>query len=113
MQREHETNMDATPSGRARRRRSLLVASACAAVLLTGPRDSAVAGSVADCSAFHQECADAKAAGYSDPGICHVERLECPADAVDGVRVPKTPREARDEDRVDPERSYGERDIGP
>ena len=87
------------------------VIAAAGALIVAGT--SVHAASPELCAQLHGKCSEARAAGYSDVGICHVERLECPADAVDGVRVPKAPREARDEDRVDPERSYGERDIGP
>jgi hypothetical protein len=52
-----------------------------------------------------QKGTEARAAGYSDAGICHVERLECPGDH--GADVSKRSHEARDDDRNDPERSIG------
>jgi len=92
-------------------KRSLLAVGACAGVLLIGASRPAGAASADDCRAFHQECTEAKAAGYHDPGICNVERLECRADR--DVSVPRQPDEARQDDRPDPERSFGERSIGP
>jgi hypothetical protein len=64
-----------------------------------------------DCRAFHQECTEARAAGYRDVGICNVERLECPADH--DARVPEPSREGRDDDGYDPERAVRDRSIGP
>ena len=129
MKHEPETTADASGPGRQRRvlaggslaarvmirtprhpRRRLLAVGACAAVLLMGERRPAAA-SAEDCRKFHQECTEARAAGYSDVGICHVERLECPADR--DADVPKRSHEARDDDGDDPERSIGERSIGP
>ena len=91
-------------------RRRLLAVGACAALLFTGERRPAAA-SAEDCREFHQECTEARAAGYSDAGICHVERLECSADRDAGVSTQS--HETRDDDGDDPERSMGERSIGP
>jgi hypothetical protein len=91
-------------------RRWLLEVGACAAVFLMGER-LAAAASAQDCHAFHQECTEARAAGYRDVGICKVERLECPTDR-DAI-VPKRSREGRDDDGYDPERAVRERSIGP
>jgi len=113
MKHERETTMDGGDSRAARAmiRTRLLAVSACAAVLLIGEIRPAAAASAEDCREFHQESTEARAAGYSDVGICHVERLECPADRSADVR--KRPHEARDGDGDDPERSTGERAIGP
>jgi len=92
-------------------RRRLLAVGACAAVLLMSERRPPAAASAEDCREFHQECTEARAAGYSDVGICHVERLECSADR--DADVPKRSHEARGDDGDDPERSIGERSIGP
>jgi len=89
--------------------RSLVAA--CAAALLLGGPYPARAASPEDCREFHDECTDARAAGYHDNGICNVERLEC--SAMDDARVPKTSREPQDEEIHDPERSRGEQSIGP
>jgi len=94
-----------------RPRRRLLAVCASAAALLLGARGTAAAAAAEDCRKFHQECTEARAAGYSDVGICHVERLECPADR--DADVPKRSHEARGDDGDDPERSIGERSIGP
>jgi len=88
-------------------RRWLLVVAACAAVALMGERRPAGAASVEDCRAFHQECMEAKAAGYRDVGICNVERLECPARR--DVSVPRRLHEGRDDD----DDAYGSRAKGP
>jgi len=119
MKHERETTADARGSRAARAmirtprrpRRRLLAVGACAAVLLMGESRPAAAASAEDCREFHQECTEAKAAGYSDVGICHVERLECRADRNEDVR--KRSHETRDDDGDDPERSTGERAIGP
>jgi len=92
-------------------RRWLLAVGACAAVFLMGKSHPAAAASAEDCRAFHQECTEARAAGYRDVGICNVERLECPAGPDAGV--PKRSHEARDDDGHDPESAVGERSIGP
>jgi hypothetical protein len=47
------------------------------------------AASAEDCRTFHDECTEARNAGYRDAGICNVD------------------------DRHDPERAVGERSIGP
>jgi len=104
MSHERETTRDAGVP------RWLAAVAACAAVVM-GARCPAAAASPEDCRQFHQECTEARAAGYRDVGICHVERLECPTD--DDAPVPKPSHEARDDDRDDPERSFGERSIGP
>ena len=90
-------------------KRWLLAVGACAAVFLTG--DPAAGASPEDCRLFHQECAEARAAGYRDVGICHVERLECAVDPE--VSVPTRSHERRDDDGDDPERAVGERSVGP
>lgn len=82
-----------------------------AAVLLLGMRRPAAAASVEDCREFHQQCTEARAAGYHDVGICNVERLECSADRDAGV--PKGAHEARRGRGTDAERSVGERSVGP
>ena len=94
-----------------RPRRWLLAVGACAAALLMSERRPATAASAEDCREFHEECTEARAAGYSDVGICHVERLECPPDRDAGV--PKRSHETRNDDGDDPERSIGERSVGP
>ena len=119
MKHEPETTEDAGGSRAARAmtrtprhpRRRLPAVGACAAVLLMGESRPAAAASAEDCREFHQECTEARAAGYNDVGICHVERLECPADR--NSDVPKRSHEARDDDGDDAERSTGKRAIGP
>ena len=91
-------------------KRWLLAVGAAAAVFLMGESRPAAA-SPEDCRVFHQECTEARAAGYRDAGICNVERLECPADR--DASVPKRSREGRDGDGRDPERAVRERSIGP
>jgi len=91
----------------------LLVDVIAAAGVLIVACSSARAASSELCDQFHRECTEARAAGYSDVGICHVEQLECPANANDDASVPKRSRVLRDDDRADPERSYGERAGGP
>jgi hypothetical protein len=92
-------------------RRWLLAIGACAAVFLVGETRLAAAGSAEDCRTFHQECTEARAAGYRDIGICNVEQLECSVDR--DVSVPKRSHEGPDGDRHDPERAVGERSVGP
>ena len=130
MKYELETTTDAgapaagdelSPSGAARTRvmtraprhprRWLLAVGACAAAFLMGERRPVAAASPEDCRLFHQECTEARAAGYRDVGICNVERLECPPDRDAGVR--KQSHKTRDDDGHDPERAIGERSIGP
>ncbi len=89
-------------------KRWLLAVGACAAFLMGESHPAAA--SAEDCRTFHQECTEARAAGYRDVGICNVERLECPADR--DVGVPKRSHEVRDDDGHDPERAVGERSIG-
>jgi hypothetical protein len=84
---------------------------ACAAVLLLGAPCPARAATPEDCREFHDECSDAHAAGYSDVGICNVERLECRAN--DDARAPKRSHESQHDETQDPEESHGERSIGP
>jgi len=84
---------------------------ACAAVLLLAPPCPVRGATPEDCREFHDECSDARAAGYRDNGICNVERLECRAD--DDTRVPNASRERHEEETQDPERSRGEQSIGP
>jgi len=88
-----------------------LVVIAGAAVFVMSARAPATAASPELCRQFHRECTEARAAGYRDVGICHVERLECPTD--EDARVPNASYETRGEDRQDPEASWGERSIGP
>ena len=83
----------------------MLAIGACAVVLLTA-RSSPGAASAENCRAFHRECTEAKAAGYRDVGICHVERLVCPGDRDAGV--PQRP-DGRDDDGNGPGGSVGER----
>ena len=90
-------------------KRWLLAVGACAAFLMGESHPAAA--SAEDCRTFHQECTEARAAGYRDVGICNVERLECPVDR--DVGFPKRSHEARDDDGHDPERAVGERSIGP
>ena len=90
-------------------RRWLFAVGACAALLLMGESRPAAAASAEGCRAFHQECTEARAAGYRDVGICNVERLECPTDRGRSEAVAR----ARDDDGHDPERSFGECSIGP
>jgi len=66
----------------------------------------------AECRTFHRECAEARAAGYGDVGICNVERLECAGgtsqDAEQGVgRTTPPPPPTLPAGRPDPERSVG------
>lgn len=82
-----------------------------AAVFVIAARWPATAASPGQCRQFHEECADARAAGYGDAGICHVERLECATDQ--DTRGRRPPHETRDDQRQDPERSSGERSVGP
>jgi len=91
--------------------RCLVAVAACAAALLMDTRSPASAASPKDCRSFHEECAEARAAGYRDVGICNVERLECPTDH--DARVPKPSYGLRDNDQDDHERSFGGRPIGP
>ena len=93
-------------------RRLLRAVGACAALFLMGEsRPGAAVSAEEDCRVFHQECTDARAAGYVEAGICNVERLECPADR--DVSVSKRPHEGRDDDGYERERALGERSIGP
>jgi len=92
-------------------KRSVVAVGVSAAMLLMGEVRRAEPASPAVCRQFHQECSEARAAGYRDVGICNVERLECSADR--DVRVPEQSRERRDDDRNDAERAVGERSIGP
>src|ERR1700757_3085911 len=82
------------------------------AVLAAAGRPVASAASDEECRKFHQECADAKALGYEDAGICNVERQECPSppagEPAEGVgkRTPR-PLGGGEGDVRDPERSIG------
>ena len=91
----------------------LFVKAIAATGVLVVACSSARAGSPQLCDQFHRECTEAHAAGYQDVGICHVEQLECPADADADTRGVKPSQERREDDRTDSERSYGERDVGP
>src|SRR5262245_780975 len=85
---------------------------ACAAALLLDAPYPARGASPEDCRKFHEECTDAHAAGYRDDvGICNVERLECRQS--NDARAPKASHEWQDHETEDPERSYGERSVGP
>ena len=75
-------------------KRSLLTVGLCAAVLLGGESRPAEAASPEDCRRFHQECTEARAAGYRDVGICNVERLECLSIGTDTLGSGRTLREA-------------------
>jgi len=72
---------------------------------------AAAAASDEDCRKFHQECEDARAAGFHDVGICNVERLECgeraSPDAESGVGKTTRPPPTTPAGRSDPERSVG------
>ena len=92
-------------------KRSLLTVGLRAAVLLVGESRPAEAASPEDCRRFHQECTEARAAGYRDVGICNVERLECLPDRDGYTR--KRSHVAGSDDEHDVERAYGERSIGP
>jgi hypothetical protein len=107
----HETTEAMTRANRRGRRRWVLIAGACAALFVGSPQKRAAAGSVDDCRAFHRECTDATDAGYSDPGICHVEMLECPGDPE--PVPPRASPKARIDGSDDSERSFGECRIGP
>ena len=91
--------------------RWLLAVGASAAIFVLAGGGPAAAESTEYCPAFHRESTEARAAGYRDPGICNVERLECAAGP--DTDDPKRPREPRDDDRRDPESAVGERSIGP
>jgi hypothetical protein len=82
----------------------------CAVVLLLGTLPVRAA-SPEDCREFHDECTEARAAGYRDVGICNVERLECRVD--DDGRVARPSHEPQDDGTRDPERARGDRSIGP
>jgi len=84
---------------------------AAAAAFATGTRCTATGSSAELCRQFHRECTEARAAGYEDVGICHVERLECPDD--EDAHAPNRSHEKRDEDQRDPEASSRERSTGP
>jgi len=75
----------------------LLLGIACVGVLAVGEPSIAEGASDEDCRKFHQECVDARAQGYRDAGICHVERLECeggrPAGAMRAERALDPPLE--------------------
>ena len=86
-------------------KRWLLAVGACAAFLMGESHPAAA--SAEDCRTFHQECTEARAAGYRDVGICNVERLECPAGR--DVSVPRRSHEGRDDD----DDAYGSRAKGP
>jgi len=92
-------------------RRWLLAVGVYATVFLIGESHPVHAASAEDCRTFHQECTEARGAGYRDVGICNVERLECPTEG--DARVPEPSHRARDGDQQDPEASSGERSIGP
>jgi hypothetical protein len=92
-------------------KRSLLTVGLCAAVLLGGESRPAEAASPEDCRRFHQECTEARAAGYRDVGICNVERLECLPDRDRYAR--KRSHVAGSDDEHDVERAHGERSVGP
>jgi hypothetical protein len=57
-----------------------LVVIAAAVVFVIGARFRATAANSELCRQFDRECTEARAAGYRDVGICHVERLECLTD---------------------------------
>src|SRR5262249_33567084 len=58
-----------------------------ATALVVGGRLPATAGNAELCRQLTLECTEARAAGYHDVGICHVERVECPTD--DDAPAPK------------------------
>jgi hypothetical protein len=84
---------------------------AAAALFTICARSPATAASSELCLQFDRECTEARAVGYRDVGICHVERLECPID--DDARVQKPSHEVRDDDQRDPDASFRERSVGP
>ena len=86
-------------------RRRLLAACGCAAGLLLSSSRLAAAASAEDCRMFERECTEAKAAGYSEVGICNVERLECPPEGE--TRAPRRSQDPGD-DGDDRERSNGD-----
>ena len=92
-------------------KRSLLTVGLCDAVFLAGELRPAEAASPEDCRRFHEECTEARAAGYRDVGICNVERLECLPDQDGNAR--KRAHVAGGDDEHDVERAYGQRSIGP
>jgi hypothetical protein len=73
------------------------LAALCGAVLVLGVGHPAGAAGPEECRRFDEECADARAAGYRDVGICNVERLECPSDRDAGGNEPS--REAGGDER--------------
>src|SRR5581483_2012554 len=97
-------------TGLAPRRRSRGVG-LCAGLLLVAAPHPASTASSEDCRAFHAQCADARAAGYDDVGICNVERLECSLG--DEASPRKPPPAARRKEARDPECTPGERSVGP
>jgi len=115
VKREPETNMTLPTGGGApimtrdprHPRRWLLAAGVYATVFLIGESHPADAASAEDCRTFHQECTEARGAGYSEVGICNVEQLECAADR--DVSVPEPLHERGTEMRTKPERAAGER----
>ena len=103
MRHAREATGDAGPS------RWLVVIAAAVFVMVA--RSLATAASPELCRQLDRECTEARAAGYRDVGICHVERLECPTNA--DARVLKPSYETREEDHRNPKASVGERSIGP
>ena len=87
---------------------------ACAAVFAVTHPSLARAASDEDCRKFHRECEEARALGYRDAGICHVERLECPSEP---AREPDAGVRKRTRPAPDARRGQGggdaERSIGP
>ena len=83
---------------------------ALGALVLAGTRPGAAA-TAEECRAFHRECAEARAAGYHDVGICNVERLECATEPTAGVAEP--PPRPKDDRAHDPEGADRERSVGP
>ena len=104
MSHERETTRDAGVP------RWLAAVAACAAVVM-GARCPAAAASPEDCRQFHQECTEARAAGYRDVGICNVERLECLPDPDASAR--KRSHDAGGDRAHKLEPADGERSVGP
>jgi len=92
-------------------KRSVVAVGVSAAMLLMGEVRRAEPASPAVCRQFHQECSEARAAGYRDVGICNVERLECPPDPDASAR--KRSHDSGGKREHELERADGERSVGP
>src|SRR2546430_2464675 len=92
-------------------KRSLVAVGVSAAVLLMGEVRRAEPASPEDCRLFHQECTEARAAGYRDVGICNVERLECLPDPDASARKRSHDAGGDREHKLEP--ADEERSVGP